>query len=78
MYLDTFNAENDVKQGANISPMLFCIYIDCLLRKLQDSGVGCLAADNFEGALAYNNNNKNNIDATFINSNCFFAVHYFN
>jgi hypothetical protein len=42
-----------VKQGAIISPILFCIYLDGLLSKLRDSRVGCFVGDVFVGALAY-------------------------
>jgi len=37
----SFNAVNGVKQGGVLSPVLFCIYIDGLLTKLSESGVGC-------------------------------------
>jgi len=50
---DFFPALNGVKQGAVISPVLFCIYIDDLLIKLSCSGVGCHIGLNFVGALAY-------------------------
>ena len=33
--------------------MLFCIYIDDLLVRLAQSGVGCFIGFNFVGALAY-------------------------
>jgi hypothetical protein len=49
----TFTVLNGVKQGAILSPTLFCIYIDGLLCNLRDSGVGCYIGDNFIGALAY-------------------------
>ena len=50
---DFFPALNGVKQGAVISPVLFCIYIDDLLIKLSSSGVGCYIGLSFVGALAY-------------------------
>jgi hypothetical protein len=49
----TFSVLNGVKQGAILSPTLFCIYIDGLLCNLRDSGVGCHIGDIFVGALAY-------------------------
>ena len=42
-----------MKQGGVLSPVLFCIYIDGLLTKLSESGVGCYMGDNFLGALGY-------------------------
>jgi hypothetical protein len=43
----TFTVFNGVKQGAALSPIIFCIYIYGLLCNLRDSGAGCI------GALAY-------------------------
>ena len=36
-----------------LSPVLFCIYIDGLLTKLSESGVGSYMGDNFLGPLVY-------------------------
>ena len=38
---DSFNVHNGVKQGAIFSPTLFCVYIDDLLKRLKNSGLGC-------------------------------------
>ena len=48
-----FQALNGVKQRGVISPILFCIYIDDLLKRLSASGVGCCLGSNFVGAMAY-------------------------
>ena len=36
-----FGATNGVKQGAILSPILFCVYIDELLNRINRSGIGC-------------------------------------
>ena len=40
-------------QGAVLSPVLFCLYLDGLLSLLAKSGVGCLVGECYVGALAY-------------------------
>jgi len=44
---------NGVKQGGVMSPILFSVYIDGLLCRLRDHGVGCRAEHVFLGAFAY-------------------------
>ena len=48
-----FPVLNGVKQGGVLSPILFCIYIDGLLNKLNSSMTGCCIGSQFTGALAY-------------------------
>src|SRR5664279_3319090 len=42
-----------IRQGAILSPVLFCVYFDVLLCKLSLAGVGCHIGLFFVGALAY-------------------------
>ena len=44
---------NGVRQAAILSPVLFCIYIDILLKELSNQDVGCRIGNTFVGALAY-------------------------
>jgi len=48
-----FGVLNGVKQGGVLSPVLFCVYMDGLLKALQASGVGCFVGSIYTGALAY-------------------------
>jgi hypothetical protein len=50
---DAFNVLNGVRQGAILSPLLFCIYIDVLLARLKENGVGCHIGNLYYGALGY-------------------------
>ena len=52
-FSECFGVSNGVKQGGVISPVLFCVYIDELLVKLENSGVGCYMGRAFSGAFAY-------------------------
>jgi len=44
---------NGVRQGAILSPVLFCVYCDTLLISLSQAGTGCHFGSFFVGALAY-------------------------
>ena len=50
---DYFSVINGVKQGAVLSAVLYCVYIDDLLLLLSRAGVGCYIGQHFVGALAY-------------------------
>jgi hypothetical protein len=51
---DYFSVANGVKQGAVLSLVLFCVYIDDSLILLNKSGFGCyIGGTYFVGALAY-------------------------
>ena len=43
---------NGVKQGGVLSPILFAVYVDSLLSRLEQSGVGCHIGAHFVLALA--------------------------
>ena len=47
---DSFNVSNGIRQGVQ-SPVLFTIYMDILLNKLKECGVGCYWDGLFVGAL---------------------------
>jgi hypothetical protein len=48
-----FSVKNGVKQGAIVSPILFCVYLDVLLNELKKAGLGCFVGTWFAAALAY-------------------------
>ena len=52
-YSNLFNVSNGVKQGGVLSPTLFCIYMDNLLKGLKESGFGCKYGDVYVGCVAY-------------------------
>ena len=48
---DKFTISNGVRQGGILSPILFTIYLDDLLLKLERAGVGCYWRHHFVGAI---------------------------
>ena len=48
-----FSILNGVKQGAVISAILFCIYIDDLIKELRRNQDGCWINNNFVGVIIY-------------------------
>ena len=48
-----FKCSNGVKQGGVLSPILFAIYIDDLLKELRCNGMGCYVNSMFCGSFAY-------------------------
>ncbi len=50
---DPFPVCNGVRQGAVLSATLFAVYMDELLRRLEESGIGCHIGNHYFGALAY-------------------------
>lgn len=52
-YGKPFSISNGVKQGAILSPILFCLYMDVLINAIKDSGYGCYIGHRFVGCLGY-------------------------
>ena len=50
---DEFSVSNGIKQGRVLSPILFCVYIDELLKRLKESEYGCYIGNTYFGALSY-------------------------
>ena len=50
---ESFTVMNGVKQGGVLSPILFAVYTDGLLLRLQESGIGCHMGGHYAGATAY-------------------------
>eukprot|EP00914_Ancora_sagittata_P031964 GHVO01064759.1.p1 GENE.GHVO01064759.1~~GHVO01064759.1.p1 ORF type:complete len:215 (+),score=5.59 GHVO01064759.1:637-1281(+) len=48
-----FEVKNGVKQGGVLSPIMFIMYLDVLMKRLEASSVGCHVASVFCGAFAY-------------------------
>ena len=50
---EKFSVSNGVRQGGVLSPILFIVYIDELLIRLQSQAVGCHWSHYFAGAFGY-------------------------
>ena len=50
---DPRQVQNGVRQGGVMSPLLFSVYMDELLIRLKNCGVGCYVGNQFMGAVAY-------------------------
>ena len=48
-----FDVTNGVRQGGVLSPLLFSLYVDDLLVKLKENGIGCNIGQHFVGAFGY-------------------------
>ena len=48
-----FDVTNGVRQGGVLSPLLFSLYVDDLLEKLKNNGIGCHIGHHFVGAFGY-------------------------
>lgn len=52
-YSPYFQATNGIRQGSVISPVLYCLYQDELINRLQQDGTGCWLGHHFFGCLTY-------------------------
>ena len=52
-YSNPFPSFNGVKQGGILSPILFCVYMDELISRLKQSGVGCFIGYIYLDSLGY-------------------------
>jgi hypothetical protein len=52
IYSGNFSVRNGVQQGGIVSQILFSVYYDDVLCRLQRAGVGCYFGQIFTGALA--------------------------
>jgi hypothetical protein len=50
---DYFSVSNGVKQGGVASPIMFTLYMDVLLHRLEAEGIGCYIGHYFMGCLCY-------------------------
>jgi hypothetical protein len=48
-----FSCTNGIKQGGVLSPILFCVHMDEVLKRLERLSVGCMVNGRFAGALCY-------------------------
>ena len=49
----SFQVKNGVRQGAVSSPILFCIYVDKLIKQLRTSTIGCQLNGVYMGIWVY-------------------------
>ena len=49
----TFMLSAGVRQGGVLSPILFCIYVDCIVRRLESSKLGCWIGELYVGCILY-------------------------
>ncbi len=49
---ENFTTMNGIKQGSVISPVLFTVYMDELLLRLENSGYGCYIGGHYYGAIS--------------------------
>ena len=50
---EKYGIANGVKQGEMLSPILFGIYMDNLIKRLKDSNIGCKISNNYVVVFCY-------------------------
>ena len=53
VFSNEFKITNGVKQGGVLLPLLFGIYVDHLIERLRESGLGCTVGPHFAGCVVY-------------------------
>ncbi len=48
-----FGVLNGTKQSGVLSPILFAVYIDGMLERLKESGIGCFLSNSYVGGLVF-------------------------
>ncbi len=48
-----FSASNCIKQGSVLSPILFSVYIDNIIKRLFKNKAGCWVGNKFFGCIVY-------------------------
>ena len=56
-YSNEFKLKNGVKQGAVLSALFYCVYVDDLFLRLRNNRTGCWINGEFMGILGYADNN---------------------
>ena len=52
-YSEYFTSVNGIRQGSISSPILYCLYMDELIKELKMDGTGCWMGENYCGAISY-------------------------
>ncbi len=52
-YSEYFGVQNGIRQGGIISPLLYTVYTDKLIYRLELEGIGCHIGSKYYGAICY-------------------------
>ncbi len=52
-YSEYFGVQNGIRQGGIISPLLYTVYADELINRLELEGIGCHIGSKYYGAICY-------------------------